>query len=696
MRHHSTMADLIRSSGDLDIPLLRWQREALDKWIRHGGRGIIEAATGSGKTRVGLGAIRVAQSVWQSDLVVVIVVPTKVLLYQWEERLHRWITPHVALLGDGHSARSRDRMIVAVINSARSQLPELLLRWRRQHLVTLLVVDECHRAGAPTNARIFDGPIDFSLGLSATPEREGDSATEQILRPNLGEIIVRYGRSEAEKDGVIAPVDLIDVVVQLDRYELNDYYEISEHIKRTIGLLLRSYPELERRRQDLLKAIGDLKRKQAKSGRVDEFLTDWTRLVMKRRRLLANARERPKALAFLLENLENSHQAFLFHEQIRQAEATAGKLRSMGRSVEVYHSEMKSAQRDAVIRRFREGSTRWISCVKALDEGIDIPAATTAVIVSGTFSRRQLIQRLGRVSRDHGNTRAIAYRISTEEEMKKAPVAASMHGRVRWPDESDLLTRPALVRGRLEPASDWLDDLDWYYTEDDTGLTTAGDPEPPRWSNSVDAVRNLTIPIADRIIGSSLGALIAGTHVPGPRRAVQSAAESVQDAVLQRGRLRQILDGDPLADWELKLTRELSSIDRVLSADGAEINPVELHSNRTRIRHLLKRYDDAVTRDQLRKDREAKAYEERRKASLSPSVRSKIEDSLSSGNPIEVYVNDVADSVALVSIRRTLIQAELVCPPDDPPHLNDILLARVQTFDPDEVQVTLTFAGRPG
>jgi superfamily II DNA or RNA helicase len=57
------------------------------------------------------------------------------------------------------------------------------------------------------------------------------------------------------------------------------------------------------------------------------------------------------------------------------------------------------AERMDVLDRFRSGKYGAIVTSKVLDEGLDVPDAELGIIVSGTGSRREFVQRLGRLLR---------------------------------------------------------------------------------------------------------------------------------------------------------------------------------------------------------------------------------------------------------------------------------------------------------
>lgn len=189
-----------------------------------GRRGVVEAATGTGKTLVALGAIEELRRERGSYLRVVIVVPSKVLASQWRRELEHTLNvpPHV--IGEQHSDvvtefdPDRHLVLLTVVNTARANLRRVLGGWRRHNLTSLLIVDECHRSGSEFNARIFDGAYDFSLGLSATPERD-DGGHLRHVYPGLGSPVYRYPLLDALDDGVLAPLRSVNLYVDFDRAE---------------------------------------------------------------------------------------------------------------------------------------------------------------------------------------------------------------------------------------------------------------------------------------------------------------------------------------------------------------------------------------------------------------------------------------------------------------------------------------------
>jgi RNA polymerase primary sigma factor len=155
-----TSTEAIESARALVIDPLRlgvaltlhdWQREAIAAWKFAGRRGIIEAVTGSGKTRVGIAAV--AEHLCSPSARAVILVPTIELANQWLRSLHADFTVPVAIVGDGSTADfETNSVLVYVARSASDDLPPRMRRLATSRPV-LLVADECHRYGSETFAR---------------------------------------------------------------------------------------------------------------------------------------------------------------------------------------------------------------------------------------------------------------------------------------------------------------------------------------------------------------------------------------------------------------------------------------------------------------------------------------------------------------------------------------------------------------
>src|SRR4029077_6779044 len=146
----------------------RWQLEALDAWTRNEKHGVVSVVTGAGKTIFALLSYRrLSEEVPNVRLVVV--VPTLALLDQWAVTLASdfgLAARDIALVSGERPKAQAKQATVVVLNTARRRSQDLV-----QGGPCLLVVDECHRAGSPENAKALDVQVDYTLGLSATPRR---------------------------------------------------------------------------------------------------------------------------------------------------------------------------------------------------------------------------------------------------------------------------------------------------------------------------------------------------------------------------------------------------------------------------------------------------------------------------------------------------------------------------------------------
>lgn len=397
---------------DIQLPatsLRKWQGEALTAWVNAGYRGIVAAATGTGKTLFAVHAVARAPV----DRVVV-VVPKRAIQDQWIRLFRSGLNVGPALLGtmggDTNNFRLDQRFVIAVIDSARRGLPEPVRYWQSNGETVMLVVDECHWAGSAQSQQMFSAPFDATLGLSATPER-GDDGFDDLLVPNLGEVIYRYTLRQALDDKLLADLRSIHEYFSLSTHDKHEYARLSDRIISLRSQLegsegLDPGPGWDARLSQL--AVTD-----ASAQRLKNLLRDRSRLVSRS----AERLEVVKSLAG--RGLLSGMRTLVFNESVSQAEKVLTVLEESGLRCELEHSRLPSERRSAALKRFATGAVDALVAVRALDEGVDVPEADLALIVSGTLNARQRIQRIGRVVRPKGRG-ATVYSVlarSTSEEL---------------------------------------------------------------------------------------------------------------------------------------------------------------------------------------------------------------------------------------------------------------------------------------
>lgn len=359
--------------------LRRHQVKALDKWEASGRRGILELATGAGKTLVGIAAI--GRHIEERNPAVVIV-PSSLLLGQWVEELQLELGAtgvKVHACGDGGSAWKellRDwvtddetpRVVVAITNTAASSAFVAQAAHARN---LLLVADEVHRLGAARNRNILTLDATARLGLSATPERAGDPEGTAALMEYFGGVIERFTLSDAIAAGFLTPYLYEAHSVRLTEDEQEQWAELSKKIRRQVAMS----------RQEDGPPSRSLKQLQIKRARISKQAAGKVSL----------ARQ-------LVKSKFNDGQRWLVYcDDLAQLDAVVGELSAEGLPVTSYHSQM-AGDAEATLRHFEVNGGVVVS-IKCLDEGVDIPAATHALILASSRNRREFIQRRGRVLR---------------------------------------------------------------------------------------------------------------------------------------------------------------------------------------------------------------------------------------------------------------------------------------------------------
>jgi len=383
------------------VTLVPWQRDAVAAWEAGSGaphRGTLEVFTGGGKSLIALAcAARAAET--HPDLRVAIVVPTEALAHQWRSV----VTTHtnvdaaeIGLLGAGGKGDlTTNRVLIAVLNTAAKRLPTLASNAQP----VMLIIDECHRAGAPGFSKVLSTPAQFRLGLSATPEREefdedGEPLNydEQLLGRLLGPIVYRFGLRDVRNIGWLPDYTVHHHGISLRPDERNEYDVVSRRITEAA---------------DEMRACGGDSARARQFQRRDDELGAAARayigLTAERKDLLYRAAERARVAAAVVEQAtaDTRRKVLLFHERVDEAAALADEigLRLGTERVGLEHSRLSDTERAVALNAFRDGSRPVLVSVKSLVEGIDVPDAEVGISVAASSSVRQRIQSLGRVLR---------------------------------------------------------------------------------------------------------------------------------------------------------------------------------------------------------------------------------------------------------------------------------------------------------
>ena len=419
-----------------DFTLEPWQNDAVDAWDAIG-RGTLEIFTGGGKTLIALAAIaRVAAR--EPELRIAVAVPTVALAEQWRAAFARFTsipTAEIGILGGGKRASlATHRVTIAVLNSAAKAFPE-------QSLIVepvMLVVDECHRAGAPSFSKIFAMRAAYRLGLSATPYRDeiGDDGeplawNEQVLGRALGDVVYRFTLRDARAIGWLPEYAIHHHGITLDADERKAYVAQSSVVDSS-EMALRKLGGDAARAWGLQRLAGPL---GVAAGR-------YVASVAQRKDIVYAARERNRiARAIVAEAFARApgSRVLVFNERVDAAVALAADLAAIdpARRVALEHSGLPTAARLGAVDRFRRGDADVLVSVRALAEGIDVPGADVGISVASSSSVRARIQLLGRVLRrtfDGSEKRAVTHLLYAADTVDEL-----IYAREDWSD----LTGPA-------------------------------------------------------------------------------------------------------------------------------------------------------------------------------------------------------------------------------------------------------------
>jgi len=372
-----------------DRELYRWQLDALVSWLRCGRRGVIEAVTGSGKTDV---AIAAAADALRRGRFVLVVVPSRVLMEQWHGRLMAAIPgAQIGRLGDsGKDVPAACDVLVTTRHSAAAYKPI-----PPGKAGGLLIADECHGLGGGILRRALLPQYEERLGLTATLERSDDAVTDLLL-PYFGGICYRYGFEQAIADGVCARPRVAFVGVPLSDDERAEYTAVEQrlvsarqHLRQVHEMPLEPFG-------DFLAAVAHLAERD--SGADGRAARDYLDAFSKRRQIVAQTTGKYELLGSLAPAIKDADGALVFTETVRAANHAISRLDPL-LSIDLITGSTARRERREILDDLRVRKLDAVAAPRVLDEGIDVPDANLGVVMSASRTRRQMIQRMGRILR---------------------------------------------------------------------------------------------------------------------------------------------------------------------------------------------------------------------------------------------------------------------------------------------------------
>jgi DNA phosphorothioation system restriction enzyme len=388
-----------------------YQKEAVQNWMNAGGKGILEMATGTGKTLTSLLASHELYDRQGERLGLIVAAPYQHLVEQWKEAMadfnmdpilayksrSRWEDDFARAVTDFNwGANDHFSVITTHMTFSSNHFQNVLRRLEGDE--SLLILDEVHHMGASHYRKQLPENIRNRMGLSATPERYyDDTGTEELFNYFENGIVFEYGIRKAIDNGFLCEYYYIPHIIELTEDEEYRYLNLSERIGQ------------------LSHVVDD-----------DVQLTEDDRLKMlliKRARLIGTAENKIKRLKELVSQQDDIRHTLVYcgdgsvesdevHDETqRHVDATVQALgRNIGLKIHPFTAQETQSERERLLKEFEDGHLQALVAIRCLDEGVDVPATETAYLLASSTNPIQFVQRRGRILRQYpGKERAVIH-----------------------------------------------------------------------------------------------------------------------------------------------------------------------------------------------------------------------------------------------------------------------------------------------
>lgn len=336
--------DLRRMLPEVDLTFsgsLRPYQQAAVDLVADRSFGVLEAGTGSGKTVMALDLIA------RRRQPALIIVHTKELLHQWQDRIGEFLGCEAGLIGDGKSRI--EPVTVAIVNSARKRVDELVPQFGH------LIVDECHRVPATLFTDVvstFD--CHFLLGLSATAFRNDDGLTK-LIYIFMGDRIHKVDQDELKATGAIIKPRLIRKETGFSYSYRGDYQALLKALTRHEG----------------------------------------------RNRMIASDIQKAA---------EDNGTVLVVSDRVGHCAIFEQLLRNQGLSVALLTGKTPPEQRTAIVEAVQKGKLRvLVATIQLIGEGFDCSGLTSLFLTTPITFEGRLLQVIGRIMRPGKNKEARVY-----------------------------------------------------------------------------------------------------------------------------------------------------------------------------------------------------------------------------------------------------------------------------------------------
>ena len=383
--------------------LFSYQLKARESWFKNNRRGIFAMATGTGKTFTSFGCLEKILEL-ESNVITVIAVPYMHLVQQWKNSIekfglidnidtliiadssnHKWDEDVANAIYEVDYDTISNAVIITTHKTFSSDKFINLITEDELTCKLLLIADEMHGIGSKKYSKGLLDIYDYRLGLSATPERVFDDIGTEKLKNFFNDIVYEFTLEQAlhtinplTGETYLTPYNYYPRFVNLSTNELRKYKEYTEQIIKIKYSTKEENENLER-------------------------------LYRKRANIIKNAGEKYNVLRDLLQELGNDVRDLIIYcsdQQIKKVIQIAGEEFDLNvrkftnkESAKIEKKWNNKSEREVILEQFAKGKHQCLIAMKCLDEGVDVPSATNAILMCNSTNPREFIQRLGRVIR---------------------------------------------------------------------------------------------------------------------------------------------------------------------------------------------------------------------------------------------------------------------------------------------------------
>ena len=380
------------------IHLREYQDDAIDSWFAHDCRGLFEMATGTGKTITSLSAFKQLEST-KDKLVTVIACPQLHLIDQWikdVENFHsgkilkasskekNWKHKLSALSRDFYMGLENKVVIMTTHDTLSSDF--FIKKIKKIKSNKLLIVDEAHGIGSSKRLNGLIEDYNYRLGLSATPKRWFDEEGTQAIYDYFGDVVYEFDIKRALTDinpdtgkTYLTPYYYYPIIVDLTSEEYSEYRDLSTKIAQAIARKKHNNEKIS------LSALCNQRQRIINNAenKYYEF-----------KKLLKEHEDIDKLIVYCSDKQIDKVQKILNEENIIPQHRFTHKESSSKTLKELF------SERESILYNFEKGNYRALVAIKCLDEGVDVPVAENAIILSSTSNPREHVQRRGRILRN--------------------------------------------------------------------------------------------------------------------------------------------------------------------------------------------------------------------------------------------------------------------------------------------------------